>query len=131
MKSAEPDKESGPKNEGELTQFENFWVGNVCGAHFIDKDFASNESPSPEFYAKYREFRYRKEHHLNTLVDWESAKGKSVLEIGLGLGADASRWAQHADKFTGLDLTAEAVHATQRHFQILGLAGDIHQGNAE
>lgn len=114
-----------------LPRVEGFWDENVCGAHFVDTEFRDRHQFTPEFYAVYRDFRYRKEHHLNNVIDWESAKGKSVLEVGLGLGADASRWASHADKFTGLDLTVEAVTATRRHFEILGLKGDIRQGNAE
>lgn len=115
----------------ELPRVENFWDDNVCGAHFIDGDFRNKQEFTPEFYEAYRKFRYQKEHHLNSVVDWESAKGKKVLEIGLGLGADASRWATHASEFTGLDLTNEAVQATRRHFEVLGLKGDIRQGNAE
>ncbi len=110
----------------ELKRVEEFWNANLCGKQFVDAKF-----PSKEFYALYRDFRYKKTHHLDKYVDWKSAKGKDVLEIGLGIGADATRWATHAKSYTGVDLTNEAVVATKTHFEHLNLKGTIKQGNAE
>ena len=117
-----------PLSTHTISEVHGFWDDNVCGAHFIN---ASVERQTPEFFAAYRDFRYKKEHHLMTLMDWQSAKGKDVLEIGLGLGADASQWARHAKSFTGLDLTEAAVDSTGRHLKILDLKGCVQVGNAE
>lgn len=105
-----------------------FWEGNVCGEHFVNADL---DRQTPEFFEAYRDFRYEKEHHLNTIIDWESAKGKSVLEIGLGLGADSTRWAEQAADFQGVDLTTAAVESTTKHLHIRGLLGTARQANAE
>lgn len=110
----------------DLKQVEAFWNANLCGKQFVDVKF-----PSKEFFERYRAFRYKKTHHLDKYIDWRAAKGRDVLEIGLGIGADATRWAQHAKSYTGVDLTAEAVAATKMHFGHLGLRGRIMQGNAE
>lgn len=115
-----------PSNNENLKQVEEFWNANLCGKQFVDVKF-----PSKEFFEHYRAFRYKKTHHLDKYIDWSAAKGKDVLEIGLGIGADATRWAQHAKSYTGVDLTAEAVAATRMHFNHLGLQGKIMQGNAE
>jgi hypothetical protein len=69
-----------------LKEIEEFWNRNLCGKHFIDAPF-----PTEEFFSQYREFRYRKEHHLNKYIDWKCAEGKDVLEIGPGVGADGTR----------------------------------------
>ena len=110
----------------DLKQVEDFWNSNLCGKQFVDAKF-----PSKEFYKYYRDFRYKKTHHLDTYIDWNGAAQKDVLEIGLGIGADATRWAEFAKSYTGVDLTAEAVYATKLHFEHLGLKGNIIQGNAE
>jgi ubiquinone/menaquinone biosynthesis C-methylase UbiE len=110
----------------ELEQVEEFWDNNLCGKQFVEAKF-----PSKEFFELYRNFRYKKTHHLDAYIDWKSAKEKDVLEIGLGIGADGTRWAEHAKSYTGVDLTTEAVRATQTHFSHLGLKGNIQQGNAE
>lgn len=109
-----------------LEKIEKFWNANLCGSHFVDAPF-----PTREFFSRYREFRYDKEHHLNTYIDWSSARNRDVLEIGPGVGADAARWAEHARTYTAVDLTDEAVTATTLHFQHLGLEGRIMKGNAE
>ncbi len=109
-----------------LEQVENFWNDNLCGQHFITARY-----PSEEFFSQYRNFRYTKTHHLDTYIDWKGAVDKDVLEIGLGVGADGTRWAEHARSYTGIDLTDEAVIATQKHLEVLGLPGQTRKGNAE
>jgi ubiquinone/menaquinone biosynthesis C-methylase UbiE len=109
-----------------IKEIENFWNENLCGKHFIKSKF-----PSKAFFDEYSTFRYKKTHHLDTYIDWNNAKNKSVLEIGLGIGADGTRWAKNAKSYTGIDLTKEAVFATKKHFEILNLRGEIIQGNAE
>ena len=110
----------------DLKQVEEFWNTNLCGKQFVNAKF-----PSKDFFDLYRAFRYKKTHHLDTYIDWKEANGKDVLEIGLGIGADGTRWAQHAKSYTGADLTAEAVAATKIHFDHLNLKGNIKQNNAE
>jgi len=109
-----------------LKQVEEFWNDNLCGEHFINAIYASKD-----YFEQYREFRYKKEHHLNRLIDWQSAKNKDVLEIGLGIGADGTRWVAYARSYTGIDLTDSAVKATRHHFRLLSLKGNILKGNAE
>lgn len=109
-----------------LKQVEEFWNNNLCGEHFINARY-----PSKEFFQQYREFRYRKEHHLNHLIDWHSAQNRDVLEIGSGVGADGTHWASHARSYTAIDLTSEAVAATSTHLRLLGLKGNIIKSDAE
>src|SRR4030042_3588992 len=112
--------------DNRMKQIEEFWNDNLCGQHFISAKY-----PSKEFFEQYRKLRYKKEHHLNEIIDWESAKNKDVLEIGLGIGADGTRWAGHANSYTGIDITDESVAAANSHLRILGLKGNILKGNAE
>jgi ubiquinone/menaquinone biosynthesis C-methylase UbiE len=109
-----------------LKEIEIFWEKHLCGSHFV-----ANEKFTPEFFQNYHNYRYNKEHHLLKIVPWESAEGKDVLEIGLGIGADSIKWAMYAKSFTGIDLTLESVKATREHLQLMGMAGVIMQGNAE
>ena len=112
--------------EKTIQQIEDFWNKNLCGKHFIKARYTSKE-----FFNQYREFRYKKEHHLNYFIDWQSAQNRHVLEIGPGVGADGTRWAEHARSYTGIDLTNEAVTATSLNLKMLGLRGNVVQGNAE
>ena len=105
---------------------ETFWNENLCGKHFVNAPY-----PSKEFFEQYSKFRYRKEHHLDHLIDWQSAKGKDLLEIGVGIGTDGARWAQYSRSYTGIDLTDEAVIATKLNFKLLGVRGNILKADAE
>src|SRR5262249_6165014 len=103
-----------------------FWNTEACGTHFV-QDFANEK----EFYEKFREQRYRTEWHLPLLVPFAEAKGKSVLEIGTGNGADGTMFAARGAMYTGADLTEAALQATRRHFEVLGLSGVFQKENAE
>lgn len=110
----------------DLKPVQDFWNTEACGAHFIT-DFKDEK----EFYDKYRAFRYQTEWHLPLLVPFAEAKGKSVLEIGCGNGADGVMFAQHGAIYTGVDLTPTAVEATRKHFAVMNLKGVFQVENAE
>ena len=103
-----------------------FWDTEACGTHFVT-DFADDR----DFFSKYREFRYRTEWHIPAFAAFPEAAGRRVLEIGCGNGADGVSFALHGAAYTGVDLTAEAVDATRRHFAAEGLAGTFRQENCE
>jgi ubiquinone/menaquinone biosynthesis C-methylase UbiE len=58
-------------------------------------------------------------------------RGKKVLEIGTGNGADGVMFAKHGADYTGVDLTEAALEATRKHFRVLGLSGTFQKENAE
>jgi ubiquinone/menaquinone biosynthesis C-methylase UbiE len=64
-------------------------------------------------------------------VPFAEQKGKKVLEIGCGNGADGVMFAQAGAEYTGVDLTEAAVEATRIHFQVMGLKGTFQIENAE
>ena len=101
-----------------------FWDTEACGTHYVTH-FASDR----EFFSKYREFRYRTEWHIPEFAAFSAAAGKHVLEIGCGNGTDGVMFALNGASYTGVDLTAEAVDATRRHFAVEGLRGVFRQEN--
>lgn len=115
-----------PIVEAQLSDVDAFWKTEACGTHFVpdSKDLA-------DFYQKFREQRYRTEWHIPLLIPFAEAKGKSVLEIGTGNGADAAMFALNGARYTGVDLTDAALEATRKHFDVLGLNGEFQRENAE
>ncbi|HXT42187.1 MAG TPA: class I SAM-dependent methyltransferase [Candidatus Angelobacter sp.] len=103
-----------------------FWNTEACGSHFV-RDYASEK----EFFEKFREHRYRTEWHIPLLVPFTESKGKKVLEIGTGNGADGAMFALNGACYTGVDLTEAALEATRKHFAALGLGGSFQKENAE
>ncbi|MEJ7712517.1 MAG: class I SAM-dependent methyltransferase [Pyrinomonadaceae bacterium] len=109
-----------------IQKVQDFWGTEACGSQFI-RDFIDER----DFFAQYRQFRYRTEWHIPSFASFDSARDQSVLEIGCGNGADGVMFALHGAHYTGVDLTEAAVEATKRHFAVMGLAGDFRVENAE
>lgn len=103
-----------------------FWNTEACGTHFIEP-----RHDQSEFYSAYRRFRYETEWHIPLLIPFAEARGKKVLEIGCGNGADGVMFAKHGADYTGVDLTEAAVEATRKHFDAAGLTGTFQIENAE
>jgi ubiquinone/menaquinone biosynthesis C-methylase UbiE len=109
-----------------LEQVHGFWNTEAC-----DTGEVKNASDEVDFYEKFREQRYRTQWHIPLLVPFTAAKGKKVLEIGIGNGADGAMFALNGAEYTGVDLTEAALDATRKHFRVLGLPGTFQKGNAE
>jgi ubiquinone/menaquinone biosynthesis C-methylase UbiE len=69
--------------------------------------------------------------HPATFAGFDSAKGKRILEIGVGLGADHQRFAQAGAQLAGFDLTERAIEHTRRRLRAFGLASHLAIGDAE
>jgi ubiquinone/menaquinone biosynthesis C-methylase UbiE len=109
-----------------IEKVHDFWNTEAC-----DTSVVQGASGDAEFYARFREQRYRTQWHIPLLVPFAEAKGKKVLEIGIGNGADGVMFVQNGGIYTGADLTEAALEATRKHFEVLGLTGTFQLENAE
>lgn len=112
--------------EPEISEVKSFWNTEACGTHFVED--AVDEK---DFFEKFRAYRYRTEWHIPLLVPFAESRGKQVLEIGTGNGAEGVMFASHGAQYTGVDLTEAALEATRRHFAVMGLTGRFQRENAE
>lgn len=109
-----------------VSDVQRFWETEACGSHFVQ-----GARGTREFFDQYRRFRYQTEWHIPVLVPFKETRGKTVLEIGCGNGADGVMFALEGADYTGVDLTQTAVDATRLHFCTLGLRGSFAVENAE
>jgi ubiquinone/menaquinone biosynthesis C-methylase UbiE len=129
-----PDRFADPRKDiqtsdmptGDTQRVQNFWNVAACGTQFV-----ADPKNEREFFEEYCKFRYATEWHIPALVASTDPRGKSVLEIGTGNGADGVLFAQSGARYTGVDLTETAIDATRRHFDLLGLPGTFQVENAE
>ena len=101
-----------------------FWNTAVCGAALLDSADAAG-------YALQSERRFTLEPFIANLARFSESRGKRVLEIGVGLGADHQRFAEAGAKLFGIDLTERAVEHTIRRLRLLGLPSRVTVGDAE
>lgn len=104
---------------------EEFWDKASCGEDL----YLRNQQR--DGYVEHARRRYELEPIIEEFAQFESATGKKVLEIGVGLGADHQRFAQAGARLTGIDLTARAVEHTRRRLALFGLDSALSTGDAE
>jgi SAM-dependent methyltransferase len=102
-----------------------FWERASCGEelylHEVDRDG----------YQEQARQRYELEPYIEGFADFAAARGRRVLEIGVGLGADHQRFAAAGAELTGIDLTERAVEHVRRRLALFGLASRLSTGDAE
>lgn len=94
-----------------------FWDAHPCGDHQVESLRADYEA----FFQRYDEFRYNREGHILRRLDAIDFKGKRVLEIGLGQGADSEQIIRRGAIWSGLDLTPESVQRVSTRLRLRGL----------
>ncbi len=116
------------KNDIEFSQEDvrKFWDENPCGGEFVEADeFRS-------FFKKYDEFKYSIEPHIVDEIAQLKLKGKRLLEIGLGQGAEAQKLIEGGCIYNGVDLTEESVKRVKLRCELYNLPYEsVTQQNAE
>ncbi len=87
-----------------------------------DLEMTSHPVGSREFFDDLEEYRFDKLHYLPQLIDFSSYRGRTVLEVGCGIGTDLVRFARGGARVTGVDLSATAIDLATKNFQLHGLA---------
>jgi SAM-dependent methyltransferase len=103
-----------------------FWQARPCGS-----THATAPPGTPEFFAEVDRRRYELEPFIPRFADFDGACGKRVLEIGVGLGGDFTRFARAGAEATGVDLTERSVELVRRRLALEGLAGEVLVADAE
>ena len=120
-----------PRDRFGETTIKDFWNTHPCGDHIVgglDQQFARDHE---RFFRAYDAWRYRQEGHIPACLDEVDWRGRSVLEIGLGQGAESEQIIRRGARWSGLDLTPEAVRRARTRLHIRSLPfEDVRQGSA-
>ena len=115
------------KNEQLKKEVHNFWNKQSCGTQFTDK-----VKYSKEFFEEIELDRYTKEPEILSFAQFNTGKGKKVLEVGVGAATDFLQWAKNGAELYGIDLTPEAIAHAQHRLELYGCsAKDIKVADAE
>ncbi|HUF08801.1 MAG TPA: class I SAM-dependent methyltransferase, partial [Rhodothermales bacterium] len=106
-----------------------FWEQEPCGTRYGRE----GDEDTVDFDRMARE-RYRLEPHIPGFADFESGRGKEVLEIGVGGGVDFMSWVKAGAQANGIDLTQAAIDMTRLRLRAAGFSDDsfsLSRGDAE
>ncbi len=118
--------ESDVDNDLLKDEVQSFWQRSSCG-----EVYAQGGSLQVQLEAQAAE-RYRLEPYLAPFAGFGDGRGKDVLEVGVGMGADHLEWARSRPaSLTGVDLTERAVALTKARLAMYGLASDLRVADAE
>lgn len=107
------------------TSVHDFWNEASCGERLLlpSADRAGFEQQARE--------RYRLEPYIESFADFECWRGRKMLEVGVGLGADHQRFVEAGADTYGIDLTPRAIEMCGLRLQAFGLGSDLRVGDAE
>jgi len=97
-----------------------------------DLEMTDHPVGTREFFDDLEEYRFDKLHYLPRLVDFSAYRGRTLLEVGCGIGTDLVRFAQQGAIVTGVDLSSTAIDLAKRNFELRGVAAaELRVANGE
>lgn len=109
-----------------LTKVQKAWEEYICYPKMENVVMGSKP-----FFEIIERDRYIAHEYLKKILDQLALSQKKVLEIGVGVGTDASYLYRKSKQFIGIDLTQNALQFTKRRFHLWNLKGAFVQTNAE
>ena len=103
----------------------NFWDEASCGEHLY------LTSLTREGYLNQSRQRYALEPYIEEFARFHEARGRKVLEVGIGLGADHQCFAEAGADLFGMDLTLRAIEHVRRRFRAFDLPCKVVAGDVE
>jgi ubiquinone/menaquinone biosynthesis C-methylase UbiE len=108
------------------TTVHDYWNNQPCGTQFTNE-----QRGTKEFFEAVERHRYATQPYAESLCKFKAFRGKSLLEIGCGLGTDLLQFARNGALVTGVDLTEESVALAQKRFELYGVQGTFRTADAE
>ena len=103
-----------------------FWNDRPCQADL------SHSDDRRRYFDEITQNRYgRREWHVPLVAQFESFKGKDVLEVGCGIATDGLEFARNGANYIGVDLTPQGIELARERFALFGVPGRFEVANAE
>jgi|SRR5579871_1382067 len=105
-----------------------YWNARPCNIRHSPKPVGTKE-----YFDEVEARKYFVESHIPAFAEFESWRGKRVLEIGCGIGTDTINFARHGATVTAVDLTEKSLQVARQRAEVFGLQDRIQfvRANAE
>jgi ubiquinone/menaquinone biosynthesis C-methylase UbiE len=101
------------------------WDAAPCGT----QDVASTDET--RMFRDLERIRDEREPFIARFAQFDQARGKRLLEVGVGAGTDHRRFARAGAVCTGVDLSEVSLETARRHLRAEGLSSDLRTADAE
>ena len=103
-----------------------YWNDRPCNVRHSPKEVGTRE-----YYDEVEAKRYYAEPHIPDFADFQSWKGKKVLEVGCGMATEGINFARYGAQYTATDLSVESLDLAKKRFEVYNEEGDFYLGNSE
>jgi SAM-dependent methyltransferase len=114
------------QNKPSLKEVQDFWNARPCNLRHSNAPVGTKQ-----YFDEVEERKYFVEPHIPAFADFRSWAGKRVLEVGCGMGTDATNFARNGAIYTGVELSSESLKLAKQRFDVFSLSGRFIEGNAE
>src|SRR5262249_19229294 len=109
------DEPQGTLHSALKSQIRDHWEQETCGVRY------GEASDRLSWFRDIDRARQEPEPLIGAFAQFREARGKRVLDIGVGSGSDFIRWCEYAEHATGVDLTEAAIALTGERLQLEGV----------
>lgn len=103
-----------------------YWNQRPCNVRHSTKTVGTKE-----YFDEVEARKYLIEPHIPGFAEFPRWKGRKVLEVGCGLGTDATNFARAGADYTGVELSEASLDLAATRFKVFGLPGRFVACNAE
>jgi 2-polyprenyl-3-methyl-5-hydroxy-6-metoxy-1,4-benzoquinol methylase len=105
-----------------------YWNARPCNIRH-----STAEIGTEEYFNQVEQRKYFVEPHIPAFADFDKWNGKTVLEIGCGLGTDTINFARAGADVVAVDVSSESLSLARRRAEVFGLSDKITfvEANAE
>lgn len=109
-----------------MDKVQSYWNSQPCNInHSSIKDF------NKEYFDEVEKKKYLVEFHIPKFAQFQKWRNKKMLEIGCGIGTDATNFARNGADYHGIELSDRSLEITKKRFNVFGLEGKFANINAE
>jgi SAM-dependent methyltransferase len=109
-----------PDRERKTASVRSYW-----NTRIHDLEMTTQPVGSPKFFEELDEYRFDKLAYLPRVIDFNGYRGKTLVEVGCGVGTDLVRFAKGGASVIGVDLSETAVRLAKSNLAASGQKGAV------
>lgn len=113
-------------DSGSITAVRDFWNSRPCNIRHSSQPIGTKE-----YFNQVEARKYFVEPHIPEFAEFEKWRGMRVLEVGCGIGTDATNFIRAGAIYTGVELSSESLAIAKQRLAVFELEGTLLEGNAE